>query len=810
MPAHSKFSVEEDAYILSDLLPDFLTGQKKRTVAWTTVSCREQFLAKFLPPPHLSASEVEIWKYQRIQWLQNKLNNLANKSKDKAPGQRKTQAEWYTKIHKNTPAFVMAVEAEKARVQDSEESVSTRVISGRGLQIRRRVAEALLETESPEVQEEIRRLVVEDAEQKGKGLVPGSPSYINRKILLLDRKMKELKQLADEVGWVFTILSGELIPGQIEPMSICLNHGVDDGVQFSSCYTQFEEHVAIPFRRFLCDIFTAEKCSAFVKEMATFHKMPETMDSEDDDNTAEKSVMDEGGDSAQAMPVLDALKQSFAMSQEQDLSTEFNHDARNEIAPAAVLVVEQPRMPNSGAVKAAGNEARSKGKSRTVKEGSQKNIIPPNQNTAVSSSSSEDLATSLTMVQGIQPSKTLLSNHCVPAATAGFTASKPQNLSTLTSEGLPHSFTSVKPSRPPFAPPQQPLYSQNYHPSLMESMVGPALYTTPGQTGHFANNGWQGPSWGPMNGGDQESSHMDLSIDLSNFDYSDLFKDLMGQEPALWSDLDNRLDLSLPLNDQVPFISNNQALGAGVQSLESNHAASQSRSVATPGWGDLEMGGLASWWRTNSGEGNPEAGRAEDVESDAAERVLEKRSMRFCGPLTMCQAGSAVEDALGKEFEHCMDKWKEVELCLSVLEGKLSTSGRPQVLPGLLGKKLSLDLPKLAPDVQDKLIEETLHWWNGLQDESRQSEIPGELPVPEYGCDMRKIRKKGDWGIFQVIYLVRWWGILVKDSNSNQKKDLWKAFLIDVTCCLKAMMERSGVGRGVKRGKIIVKCTKTS
>lgn len=74
------------------------------------------------------------------------------------------------------------------------------------------------------------------------------------------------------------------------------------------------------------------------------------MDSEDDD-TAKKSAMDEleGGDSAQAMPVLEALKQSFAMSQVQDLSTESNE------------------IHDSGAVKATGNDAKSKGKSRTVK-----------------------------------------------------------------------------------------------------------------------------------------------------------------------------------------------------------------------------------------------------------------------------------------------------------------------------------------------------------------------------------------------------------------------------------------------------------
>lgn len=76
----------------------------------------------------------------------------------------------------------------------------------------------------------------------------------------------------------------------------------------------------------------------------------DTTDSEDDD-TAEKSAMDEleGGDSAQAVLILDALKQNFAMPRAQDLSAEFDE------------------IHDSGAVKATGNDAKSKGKSRTVK-----------------------------------------------------------------------------------------------------------------------------------------------------------------------------------------------------------------------------------------------------------------------------------------------------------------------------------------------------------------------------------------------------------------------------------------------------------
>ncbi len=50
-----------------------------------------------------------------------------------------------------------------------------------------------------------------------------------RKIELMDRKITELKQITNEVGWVFTILSSGLMPGQMEPVSVWC-------VSCSSCF----------------------------------------------------------------------------------------------------------------------------------------------------------------------------------------------------------------------------------------------------------------------------------------------------------------------------------------------------------------------------------------------------------------------------------------------------------------------------------------------------------------------------------------------------------------------------------------------
>ncbi len=295
-----------------------------------------------------------------------------------------------------------------------------------------------------------------------------------------------------------------------------------------------------------------EKCQAFTKEMATFKMQDQEADTTDseDNNTTEKLAMDEleGGNSAQAMLILDALKQNFAMLQAQDLSAKFNeiHDSR--------------------AMKATGNDAKSKGKSRTVKGETTavmicllkhvfRGLAEEHHTTEPKYSSVFLFLQGIIYVLDEHPAfQSFLSNHCstsVPATTAGFAASKPlqqQTLFTLTSKGQPHSSTSVTPPHPLFTQemsPRQPLHPPFFHPSLMlESFCVPSLYTAPRQMGHFANNEWRVLSWGPMSEVDQEMNFIHLS-DFQRMDISDLFKDLVGQEPGLWSDIPDTCD---PLN----------------------------------------------------------------------------------------------------------------------------------------------------------------------------------------------------------------------------------------------------------------------
>ncbi len=87
-----------------------------------------------------------------------------------------------------------------------------------------------------------------------------------------------------------------------------------------------------------------------------------------------------------------------------------------------------------------------------------------------------------------------------------------------------------------------------------------------------------------------------------------------------------------------------------------------------------------------------------------------------------------------------------------------------------LKKRDLVVLPKLLKESERALIDETLQWWNSIQPELRQSSSPlhaQQLPIAGYTGDMGKLRKKGQSGMVQILYLVRWWGTLIRDANHD-------------------------------------------
>ncbi|KAK0438504.1 uncharacterized protein EV420DRAFT_1486679 [Desarmillaria tabescens] len=98
---------------------------------------------------------------------------------------------------------------------------------------------------------------------------------------------------------------------------------------------------------------------------------------------------------------------------------------------------------------------------------------------------------------------------------------------------------------------------------------------------------------------------------------------------------------------------------------------------------------------------------------------------------------------LSKEYTQCVDKWYKFELCVSFVEGRFDSLNQPLALSKSLNKKLSAVLPVLSCTDQKALINDTITWWNTLQNKSRQSAVTGELSRADYTGNMLKLKKKG-------------------------------------------------------------------
>ncbi len=87
-----------------------------------------------------------------------------------------------------------------------------------------------------------------------------------------------------------------------------------------------------------------------------------------------------------------------------------------------------------------------------------------------------------------------------------------------------------------------------------------------------------------------------------------------------------------------------------------------------------------------------------------------------------------------------------------------------------LDKRLYAVLPVLSELQQQDFITDTMVWWNSLQDISRRSTDGSGLPLPVYTGDLSDINKKGKRGMFQIVYLVRWWGSFAQESHLDVTK----------------------------------------
>ncbi|KAK0474660.1 hypothetical protein EDD18DRAFT_1367601 [Armillaria luteobubalina] len=177
-------------------------------------------------------------------------------------------------------------------------------------------------------------------------------------------------------------------------------------------------------------------------------------------------------------------------------------------------------------------------------------------------------------------------------------------------------------------------------------------------------------------------------------------------------------------------------------------------------------------WQTTELSRKPTPVEGQDGLEEACQGEKENtvRSSRGQAPVSL-DVGSEVDEAeavlrsidLGEDYLALVDVWKDFE--------KVDFQSA---------------LPVLSKEGQKTLIDETLHWWNSLQPALRHSLIPGELPSGDFPEDMGKLKKKGLHGMMQIMYLVRWWGTLVRESDHDPI--LWNAFTTDIQASFGTML----------------------
>ncbi|KAK0453964.1 hypothetical protein EV421DRAFT_1897953 [Armillaria borealis] len=125
-----KFPKDQDDFIKSDLMPDFLIGQGEKQVARTVVKCVDKFNDRY--PPTCAPEERATFLADRAASVKTRMYNIKGNLLRKAPGSEPKSRKaivnlkgscrlmrtelYYRKIH-DDPAFVHTVEAEKEQMQ---------------------------------------------------------------------------------------------------------------------------------------------------------------------------------------------------------------------------------------------------------------------------------------------------------------------------------------------------------------------------------------------------------------------------------------------------------------------------------------------------------------------------------------------------------------------------------------------------------------------------------------------------------------------------------------------------------------------
>ncbi|KAK0436090.1 hypothetical protein EV421DRAFT_1908165 [Armillaria borealis] len=281
-----KFPKDQDDFIKSDLMPDFLIGQGKKQVTRTVMKCVNKFNDRY--PPTCAPEERVTFLADRAASIKTHMYNIKGNLLRNAPGSEPKSRKaivnlkgshwlmrtelYYRKIH-DDPAFVCTVEAEKERMQS--ESIPDDLDEGGH--------ESAEEAGFGEGRSGHR-----EASARGDHMTTEKVMTSEENICLAEgmknKKMQESRcdlQLGRKLAKQWLADAPEDVPEEGSPEAV--KHSLDLIELLLAELTKTTKQAGW----FLCSAFSDEKCKAFQEKMASFYAHPDS-----DDHPA---VMQAGG-----------------------------------------------------------------------------------------------------------------------------------------------------------------------------------------------------------------------------------------------------------------------------------------------------------------------------------------------------------------------------------------------------------------------------------------------------------------------------------------------------------------------------------
>ncbi|KAK0503601.1 hypothetical protein EDD18DRAFT_1100407 [Armillaria luteobubalina] len=637
----------------------------------------------------------------------------------------------------------------------------------------RKVAKEHLAREPPEVQRELQGIAEKEAKEI-RDMRCHDPNNVTTQQVFsmiddLEPLMQQLSQLLGEIGWSFTFLAGGFEPGGEGPRTFIMNYGWNDKKQdFCTWHRDFDTHVHNAFNDFLLTIYTPERR---VKFESSLKKAEEArQEAEGQDEAANQQEAEENND---AVDQQETEEDNNTVNKRGERVADAGVDANQQEMSDAL--VQRCRLPTYG-----------------------------RQNDTQGSETEE-------IHMFVSPSDLQLHGPGGPLQCDLASLSRP--LPNFTTNSNASSSLAINTS---IVPDTSETHADLLPVSVPEDLVSsasPNLLMTSGAStrifstfplGREINLQWMGSSswvdtWSPYLGFDGvNTSELDLSFfDTGEGDKTPGFNIPLSSEPLeRWNESVNTPDIlqgsymssvpSVHVNDNSDINIQSPSLSAfHSHSLAVGSSVDLSPSQGSPINPNYNISPFCDDWVPPSVE--------ERTMNLALERILRPHVRLEEHPrVTMRKDVSAkISDSekiflsagLGSAFDNCVELWMKFELCSAIPKDCLCLDKQPVVLTKYLSaKKLRPDLPELSMEQQH------------IRPVYRPTNTSGDLPIADYAS----LKKKGSYGMMQVMHALRWWGTLKSEMA------LWTTVVSEVSDCFSVILEGADKGelrdKNVKRG----------